>query len=385
MNNYIIKLKTERLYILLFILIIILNQFLKDELNSITGSNILNYNILPLIVILYLIIRKKELKTNNIIIIIIITGIYFLNYNFNKYEIERFIRGLFTFILPLYIFIIPANDVNMKFVIRKCCSIMNILIYISFVYSVFLVLSNNINFMEDMRTGSIIGHPLTAAWYYVIFLSLNFISCKYIAKKKDIFILINIVISVIGTTLAAGRIGLLFSIILGIYYAYSCIESKVIKYILIPIFFIAFIFTPIVNDIIWQKFRDTISVGDISNGRLWAIREMSFYSIKPFVFKGGGIGYSNYISNYVLGTFNFENPILMFAFDYGISTVIILVILTIIIPVIKFSNKREHIILFNFICMCIIPYTYNGLAESTGLFMILVYLQYIYLQFSNNL
>lgn len=377
--------KKENIFIVLFFLIILLSQGIRGELNTLLNISILNYDIIPIIIIICSIIKENKIKKLNIVIIIIITGLSIISFIFGQYDKSTFFRGIMTFVLPLYIFLLDYKNIKVEYVLKNIIKMFNILIYISLVYSIYEVIEGVGRFGIEGRTGGIIGHPLTAAWYYAIYISLNCIYCRYIQEKKDIYIAKDIIVSLVGITLATGRISLIIGILLSLIYIFSCVKSKIIKYILIPLGIVGFLCTPMVNNLIWEKFRATAGSGDITNGRLWAIREMEFFKLYPDVLSGGGIGYSNYISQYLLGTFNFENPILMFAFDYGIFTVILLIIVTVCIPTIKFFKNKQLILLMNFLCIYIIPYTYNGLGESTGLFMVLMYIVSLNLMISENI
>ena len=235
------------------------------------------------------------------------------------------------------------------------------------------------------RTGGIVGHPLTSGWYYGIFISLNYIYYKYFNSKKDFFIIKDILIALIGTVLASGRISLIIVLILSLLYAISCCRNKVIPYVILPIILIVFLSTSIVDKYIWEKFRATASWGDITNGRLLGIREMKFFNVYPKFFTGKGVGYSNYISQYLFEVVNFENPIIMFSFDYGIITAIMLLIVSFIYPVQNFIRSKNILLAINFTAIFIIPFTYNGLAETVGIFIVLIFIIYIFLIINNGI
>lgn len=366
MNRYTLKNKGEKVYILLFFFSVIITQFMRESLSVI--STIFNYHIFSIITIIYIILKSKKVNLVNFLCICIITLLNIIGVVLGIYGKTVFIRCFLIFIMPLMILVIDYN-MDFKYVFRKVYKIFNTLIYVSFTYSIlFLILSS---FSLEKRISGIIGHSLTAAWYYAFFLSLNMLYCKYINKKKDYLIIGDILIALIGTVLTTGRIGIFICIFLSIIYIFNCCKSRIIKYVIVPLGIIGFMFTPIFYELIWSKFEFAAGYGDITNGRLLGIREMMFFDIYPNFFVGNGFGYSNYISIYKFGTLNFENPILMFSFDYGILSVIIMVFFSIILPTIRFIKNREFLIFINFILIVIIPYTYNGIAEATGLYFVL--------------
>lgn len=207
----------------------------------------------------------------------------------------------------------------------------------------------------------------------------------YVKPKKDIYIIKDIAITLIGVIFTTGRVAMFISIILCLIYAFKCIKNRFIKFILIPLAIMLFINSNYFNEKIWQKFEYASGYGDITNGRLLGIREIMFYEVYPSFLLGGGIGYSNYITIYLFGTLNFENPILMFAFDYGWLITILIILITFLIPIIKLIINKKFIILLTFLAVYIIPYTYNGIAETTSLFLTLIYMVYFYLMIINNI
>jgi hypothetical protein len=328
--------------------------------------------------------RNKKINKLNLFIVSLITGINLVGFIFGKYDLVIFLRSMFSFILPLYIFVINSENINVEYVFSRCLRLFNLLIYCSFIISLIQVITKSEMFLIEKRTGGILGHPLTAGWYYVIFIAMNFLYCKYYKGKNDIFIIKDMFICILGITFTTGRVSLVVGLLLNLVYIFVCLKSKIIKYVIIPVIIIGFMFSPIVNELIWEKFRVTILNGDITNGRMWALREMEFFNIYPNFMIGNGIGYSNYVSQYLLGTFNFENPLIMFTFDYGVFTVIILIIFTFIKPCINMIISKYFALSICLFSCYAIPYTYNGLAESTGLFMVLIFVTYFFTLVEND-
>ena len=363
----------ENLILLLFFIIVIMSQGIRGYLNNLTGSSIFNYHVIPIAIIVIMFLQKKnKFSKSSFIIFLSICGLIIIGYLANGYSMSDFIRVVAGFILPLLILLIGYEDIDINYVFPKIVKSFNIFIYITFVIQV--IMSVNVG-----RTGGIVGHPLTAGWYYAIFISFNIIYYKYFTKKSDVLIILDSAIALVGTVLASGRISMITVVFLSIIYSFSCCKKRSIPYLILPIFMISFLSTSIVDEYIWTKFRETSSWGDVTNGRLLGIREMIFFKNYPNFFIGRGIGYSNYISQYVFGVVNFENPILMFAYDYGIFTTILLIILIFIKPILSFINNRNYLLALSYVCILIIPFTYNGLAETVGIFIVLTFIIYIFL------
>jgi len=369
--------RKEKIILILFIMIIIMSQGIRTMLNNLINSSIFNYHAIPIIIILIIVFSKKnKLDTKNTILIFGIMGLLIINYITNAYKFSEFFRALISFVLPLFILLINYKDVDEKYIMSRAIKILNIFINITFIIQVFLSFKNG-------RTGGIVGHSLTVGWYYVIFISLNCVYYKYFSVKNDILIIKDIGIALLGCVLATGRISMFAVLILGIIYAINCCRNKLLVYIIMPIAIISFLNTSLVSEQIWEKFIYASEWGDVTNGRLLGIREMQFYEIYPKFFIGKGLGYSNYITTYLFSTTNFENPILMFAFDYGILTAIFLIIIILINPLIKFFKRKNLLLMVNYLLVVIVPFTYNGLSETVGLFIVLIFIIYIFLIINN--
>ncbi|MCF0147974.1 MAG: hypothetical protein HUJ77_06195 [Clostridium sp.] len=367
----------EKLILILFFAIVIISQGIRGYINKIIGTSIFNYHLIPISIIMLLFLNKRNRFTKtNIIIFISISSLIFMGYIKNRYGISDLIRVIVGFIAPLIIFLLDYTEIRMNLIFPKIVKSFNVFIFIAFI-------SQAIMSIKIGRTGGIIGHPLTAGWYYGIFIGFNIIYYKYFKSKGDFLILLDVSIALTGTVLAAGRISLFICILLSIVYTFSCCKKRSIPYLILPILMVGFLSTPIVNEYIWAKFKETASWGDVSNGRLLGIREMIFFKKYPNFLFGRGIGYSNYVSQYIFGVVNFENPILMFAYDYGILNLLLIITIIFINPIRLMLRSKNYLVSMIYMCILIIPFTYNGLAETVGIFIVLIFI--IYILFGINL
>lgn len=363
----------ERIFLTLFFLVIILSQGIREAINTNINTTVLNYHIMAIMVIICAVFRKKnKIDKINLIFVIGIIGLITINYIEINYETNKFIRSLLAFVFPIFILLINYNNIRMEKIYRRILKIFNLFMYISFAVQVLISIDKG-------RTGGIIGHPLTAGWYYAIFISLNCVYNRYFSKKKDILILKDIIISLIGTIIASSRISMIAVLILSILYINTCCKNKILLWIIAPTILFIIVKSSIADKYIWEKFRYAAAWGDITNGRLLGIRKMASNEIYPNWFIGKGIGYSNYITSQIFSTVNFENPIIMFSFDYGIVTLLFLLFIIFIRPIYIFIKSKNIVLLLNFIVVIIIPFSYNGIAESVGLFIILPFIVYVFM------
>lgn len=368
----------EKLIIILFFAIFIMSQGIRGYLNNITGSSIFNYHGVPVAIIFFMFLQKRnKFSKANIVIFLSILSLCLIGFLKNGYGFSDLFRTIIGFVAPMMVLLIDYRDIDMKYVFPKIHKYFNIFIYCTFFIQVIMSIKLG-------RTGGIVGHPLTSGWYYGIFISFNMIYYKYFKGKGDHLIIIDIIVALTGTVLAAGRMSLFAVIFLGVIYTFSCCRRRSIPYLILPVILGVFLSIEIVDKFIWDKFEETAAWGDVTNGRMLGIRDMMFFSIFPKFLLGRGLGYSNYVSQYLFGVVNFENPIIMFAFDYGILTTIFVIVLLLIIPIGSFINRRNYLLAINFICLFIIPFTYNGLAETVGIFIVLTFLIYIFLALNYN-
>ncbi len=369
----------ENLIILLFFMIVIMSQGIRTYLNNFIGNSIFNYHVIPITIFIFMFLYKKnKFDKINFLIFLFISGLIVVSFLVNRYGISNFLRTLIGFLAPLLILLVNYGDMDVNYFFSKIVKFFNVFIYITFFIQVIMSIKVG-------RTGGIVGHPLTSGWYYAIFISFNIIFSKYFKQRNDLFIVTDIFIALVGTVLASGRISMITVILLGVIYAISCCRRKSIPYFILPIIMLIFLSTPMVDKYIWSKFRETASWGDVTNGRMAGIREMIFFKMYPRFLTGNGIGYSNYISKYIFEVVNFENPIVMFSFDYGILATILVVLLFFINPTINFINNKNFLLAINYLCVLIIPFTYNGLAETVGILIVLTFIIYIFLSLNFHL
>lgn len=368
----------ENLIILLFFIIVIMSQGIRGRLNSIVGGSIFNYHIIPIIIIFFMFLKRtNKFNKINFLIFLFISSLIVVGFLANRYSAFNFIRTIVGFVFPMLILLIDYRDIDVNYFFPKIVKYFNIFIYITFVIQVVMSI-------KEGRTGGIVGHPLTAGWYYAIFISFNIIYYKYFKGKRDLFIIIDIMIALIGTVLASGRMSMFIVIFFSLIYSFSCCRRKSIPYFILPVMMIIFLFTPIVDKYIWEKFRETASWGDVTNGRMLGIREMIFFKLYPNFLIGKGIGYSNYVSKYIFGVVNFENPIIMFSYDYGVLVTILVLILLLVKPILSFINNKKYLLSINYLGVLIIPFTYNGLSETVGIFIVLIFIIYIFMCLQNT-
>ncbi|WP_349400302.1 hypothetical protein [Clostridium perfringens] len=231
----------------------------------------------------------------------------------------------------------------------------------------------------EQRVGGIIGHSLTAGVYYLVFLILNNIDYKYFNSKKDIYIIIDIILAIIGCLMSGGRVATILVILQSLIYVYTCIKNRVLKFIIFPIIGVFVVNSKIFYSLIWSRFIESSTLyGDFTNGRLLSLKALIENNIKPNFLLGFGNGYAIRTTWITLQTSGLENPIIMFIYDYGILTTLIIYLLILVFPVIYFIKAKNKFILIEYLILFISLHTFNGIAESTGLYFVLLFILFIF-------
>ena len=173
------------------------------------------------------------------LIFISILALCFLGFLKNRYGLSDLFRTIIGFLAPMMILLIDYRDIDIKYIFPKMNKYFNIFIYFTFVIQVIMSIKLG-------RTGGIVGHPLTSGWYYSIFISFNMIYYKFFKGKGDPVILLDIIIALTGTVLAAGRMSLFTVIFLSVIYTFSCCRRRSIPYLILPIMLGIFLSTDMV-------------------------------------------------------------------------------------------------------------------------------------------
>lgn len=213
------------------------------------------------------------------------------------------------------------------------------------------------------RYYSLIGLPLGLSKYFLLFYSINHIYAKYfnIFKINKYVILL---ISIIGILLTGSKTGIVLLLFLIIFLSFNNKRKLGFYFIAIGSIWL-FTLTPIYKEIVQVRFTEGIESGDLSTGRNEAVKSLFQGNIEnPGFFVGKGINYSKEIVNQLNlnNIFNFEYPILMMPFDYGILCTVIFYILLFVIPIYSFIKNRDFFVLLHFLVMSIMVNNNNGLA-----------------------
>lgn len=232
------------------------------------------------------------------------------------------------------------------------------------------------------RYYSFVGHPLTNAWYLLMFYTMNIAYNKYFRPLINEYLLIGTMI--IGLVLCGSRSALVIGL-------FMCLFLNNRKYKLPFMGLIAFIgagfaCTPLFQNNLKQRFIESISSGSFSEGRNEAVQLVLNHLVKtPQFFIGGGLGNSLQITLNMGGFIkSFEYPFMMFAYDLGILGALLIYLLIFIIPTIVFMKNKAYLLLTFFWLISLYMNGFNDLAnysDSMGQFcffiMVMLNMSYV--------
>ncbi|WNF32954.1 hypothetical protein RI196_17300 [Aeribacillus composti] len=337
---------------------------------------------------LYIIFSFKKGNINYLLFYMILSLSIFISLEYVflwKHPISFLIMSIISLFLPLLMTAIIIDRESIMQGFLKFLKFYNSLIIILLIFGVIdyisgskiqLYLANNF-FKESQlsqlimteyyyygiyRYYSFLGHPLTNANYFLVFIVLNNIYSK-INKKYIISKYLIILISLFGLILSGSKTG----IVLGILANLLMIDIKRNKFVLLFIVLVAtlFYFSPLFQQNLLARFVEGIETGDITTGRNTLLTDLIRYGKeKPGIFIGGGVDYSREVAiNLGGGITNFEYPAIMLAYDYGIVVTIIIYLIIFIIPIVRMLYNREYFIAINFLLISVMVNTNNGIAN----------------------
>lgn len=386
------------------LLILFLYSFLfTDIIKEIIFQNIhlnLKLGILPVLLIIYLSIFYR--RNNWVLILVLFILIYSIlgaiNYNYGISEIRRFFN---TILIP--VLLITINIYEPKRIFEKILKIMNIIIIFYIFLGIIDYLTNGIirnimiNILKtshyatsmkfDILTGSyrwfsLFGHPLVNTVYIIIFTISNILFVKKYNEHIYYNIYIVYFISIIGMLLSNSKSGLIIMAIILILNIMN--EKRKIIYIsVIGLFVIIAINTNYFENNVITRFEYAIKSGDITNGRATVLNKLLYRNTyKLDVFIGNGMSSSDELVRQAFGKSgltNMEIPFLMFLYEYGIFTTLVIYFIIYIYPSFILLKRRNIYIFILFSLLFIFLNTFNGIATGTGVMLLFSYIIMIYL------
>lgn len=373
----------------LIILVAISLFFLTDTTRSILINDQFSYyNVTFLLVGVVFLLRAIGQHTVHLGILYVVFAfsviLYTYSYLFTNYSIALIIQTVISVSLPLFFIGIKVRKQELTKALRVVLLLFNTLMVlllgvgvIDFLSggSVQLFMANTIyNGLElgDLirieralgvyRYYSFVGHPLANAHYFLMFFILN-----HIYAKHDRFLLHKIVITfvmMLGLVLSGSKTALVLGLFL-VLFCSNMKKNKLFYYIGIIAIIIALFNSPLFENNIKQRFLSGIQSGDITSGRNELLQTLvNSRADRPDLLLGGGSGYSREVARSLNGNiFNFEYPLIMLAYDYGITGTAIIYFLILLYPVGVLIRNKSYYELVLFMILTALANSNNGLAN----------------------
>lgn len=237
----------------------------------------------------------------------------------------------------------------------------------------------NENSTYGFRMVTLIGSPLMNAFYALVILVLNVTYTKYTGKK---LIKKGFLYFVTGVTivLTGSRTALILAV--AFILVYEFLEKwGVARIVVILIIFATLVNTDLFQETVGARLRLGFNNENDARYMLWTMfTENKFGSLK--LFSGGGYNYSRNLTGTLYSystTLNFEYPILMFAFDYGIIATTLYYLVFFVVPCIKlfFGKKKfalfSYCIIFAFLQTCNISAQFYDFNLQLGFIILVLY------------
>lgn len=385
-----IKLNNETMLVGFGVAVFIFNSVFRSSVFTVLGisatSLIFSVNLIALFCFAIIGVRyvskpiPKKISTGILSVLIIAYMILTLIAN-DTSKLGRYV--IIASILPGMFLLLPDyRKTDIKFVYKKILRIFNIVFGTLFVIGMFdYFMGGSINefiatYLSDdnwalmirsemstygYRIVTILGSPLMNAFYALMLMVLNVCYEKMyeesVTNKYIIYIL-----SVIAIFLSGSRAALLFGVL------FILISELLQKYGFVKILVVLFAFAILINTPLFQETvgnRLNLGFMNQSDARYQMILQLQNKAFgSPRLFSGGGYGYSRKLTSSATSlTSNFEYPILMFLYDYGIVATVLYYAIFGVYPLIMFFKYQSKWLAFGYYILFGFMQTCNPIAQ----------------------
>lgn len=359
-----------------------------EKFNLGTVPYVKNINIIALFIIFILLVQKRikiliNWKTFFIMTFIALCFISFINGKSQMYLLPLYICNL---VIPLFLLNSVYKMIDgvhlfkgfLKFYNIWICTVvvLGLIDYVSggiinnwlthHFYSASMANLANSEYNFVYRLSTPWGTSLFNGFLVLIFLILNSIYHSIFDKNNTKLYLVY-VISLIGIILVGSKACLICSLIY-IMITRMREKNKIFNLVIISLILLAMFNSEFFQENIWGRILGQYETGTLSSGRGYIFSFIaSGYVELPNFFMGNGAGYSRVISTNLNAMHNtatnFEYPVIMFSYDYGILATLLYYLFMICLPFSKLLKFRNRILSISLVTLFVYLNTFNGLAE----------------------
>ncbi|MEY8346742.1 hypothetical protein AALF16_00205 [Bacillus cereus] len=358
----------------------------NETIRSVFETKLASFNILSLMISISAIVyffSKRRIALVPFYFAVFISAVILMNSIwFLHYDNRQLILTIVSILIPVYLMSIRLTKTEALRALQKFLFLFNLLIIFLLCFGLMDYLTNralqlemagtifknsdlgklilNENLSSIYRLYSFMGHPLSNAKYFLCFFILNFI---YNSKRKAMIPSpLIIVITTIGLLLSGSKTALFLLLLLLFVHR---TKYRSLYYVGIVIFLLFLFQSSLFQDNLLQRFTNGIENNDISSGRNDLITELltSGGELPNFLF-GKGENYSRIVAqSFHDDTQNFEYPLIMLAYDYGLVVVGIIYFLCFLYPAYVLLKKKEYRIFIYYIVWSMMINSYNAMAN----------------------
>ncbi|WP_264448454.1 hypothetical protein [Bacillus cereus] len=219
------------------------------------------------------------------------------------------------------------------------------------------------------RFYSFAGHPLTNAKYFLIFYIMNNIYAVKVGYLMNKYLITFI--TMVGLVLCGSKTALVLFVILLILYS-NVKKYKFLYYIGIASLFLVIYNSDLFENNLKQRFVEGVTTGNISSGRndlLELLANSSSTELPEFFYGGGANSSREKALELGGGASNFEYPLIMLAYDYGILGTLIIYICIFFYPIYLFWRHKDFYTMVNFIFLTLMINSNNSIANLSSDYM----------------
>lgn len=405
----------KQLILLFGVSAFLLNYVVRSSFTHVTGISLpglwgaLN---LPAIIAVLLIIvlfthryklNKKNVRLFYFLVLFLYIALVTYSNEKNGNEIGKWV--LYGSIIPgVFMCGFKYDTVNFKDLFNKFLKIMNVAFYTIFAIGIMDYFLGGIvnNFLAErlsdegwaamirgenatygFRMCTIIGAPLMNAFYALVMMGLNAVY-KRTTGKAVFNLYVTYIIGMLTIFLTGSRTALLLGVVL---IAFCELKEK---WAMGKIFLLVMAFAVLINT---QLFQETVGarmkLGFMNETDARYSLWLSFVNHKYGrlnMFSGGGYNYSRELTATALSkTMNFEYPVLMFLFDYGIIATILYYVIFLIYPIIRLVKRKQFFMIFSYCILFVFLQTCNITAQFYDFNLQLGFIILIFTEFADQI
>lgn len=371
----------KKLICLYGVAVFVLNSVVRGSVYQVTGitlpgllGSINLFAIIALVGLLFLETKSGSIYSNRVswgvLLLIAIYAVLCINSNYNGVNGRLGNWVVLASILPgMLLSAIRFEPGELYNTMEKTLKIINVIFLSLFVIGIMDYFMGGIvgNFIADylsdeswarmirnenstygFRMVTLVGSPLMNAFYALVLLVLNVTYTKYTGRKiigkSFLYIITGVTIVLTGsrTALICAAAFILVSEFLD--------KWGVARIIIILIVFGIFINTNLFQETVGARLKLGFNNENDARYMLWIMfTENEFGALK--LFSGGGYNYSRSLTGSLYSyatSLNFEYPVLMFAFDYGIVATILYYLIFLVVPCIRLLSEKKRFALFSY-------------------------------------